>query len=124
MLVVSQPSCRGSESDRCGVLAFVAPDSGLPGRMKSSCTPNSYAHASIAGLQKFCPVVHGEAVMAHSREPSSLQRRVNTGVKIGCWVVTEQKIHLRTQAPSGETHKLKVAVTKVASKGRTHKQRR
>src|SRR5689334_9399948 len=53
MLVVSQPSCRGSESDRCGVLAFVAPDSGLPGRMKSSCTPNSYAHASIAGLQKF-----------------------------------------------------------------------
>jgi hypothetical protein len=29
MLVVSQPPCRGSESDRCGVLAFVAPDSDL-----------------------------------------------------------------------------------------------
>src|SRR6266851_4869454 len=61
---------RGSESDRCGVLAFVAPDSGLPGRMKSSCTPNWYAHASIARLQNSVPLsttAHGSILVSHPR---------------------------------------------------------
>jgi hypothetical protein len=61
---------RGSESDRCGVLAFVAPDSGLPGRMKSSCTPNWYAHASIARLQNSVPLsttAHGSILVSRPR---------------------------------------------------------
>ena len=68
---------RGSESDRCGVLAFVAPDSGLPGQMKSSCMPNyaelicSRFHCSTA---KFCPVIDYRSRL-NSREPSSLQWR-------------------------------------------------
>jgi hypothetical protein len=53
----------------CGVIAYVAPDSGLPGRMKSSCTPNCYVRASIARLQNSVPLsttTHGSTLVSHT----------------------------------------------------------